>query len=372
MEKSKIFMIMPFSEEFFEVYEMLKIEFVDEYDFSHAGEEENQQNILKDIIQPIFEADIIIADLTGLNANVMYELGIAHTFNKKTIVITKDNLSTLPFDLKQYRAKDYTTHFKKFAELVDYLKSNLEGAISGRVSYGNPVKDFLSLENIELKDWYEEKPSVVIEDETDKGFLDFLTDIEIHSEVLYTDIQTMSDEMIEMSTGISRSTSEIDKVNKTGGSGTAAFVRKEAKKVAKYIENFSTKLRDHNKTISSLWDEIEKNTLGLLENRFASKDQNKEHLVTYLKSLYNMQNAIICSNDSVLGLKTAMESNMGIERSMNQAIRFIKDDLSTYIDITERMNTSIHKILEKSRYVVGTIDYNATITEVNESESTNT
>ena len=116
----KVFVIMPFKDEFFEVYEMLKLKFGDRFEFSNAGDEENQQNILKDIIQPIYEADVIIADLTGLNANVMYELGLAHGLNKKSIVITQDDLSVLPFDLKQYRAKDYNTHFKKFAELVDW------------------------------------------------------------------------------------------------------------------------------------------------------------------------------------------------------------------------------------------------------------
>ncbi len=90
---------------------MLKSKFSEDFEFTNAGDEGNQQNILMDIIQPIYESDIVIADLTGLNPNVMYELGLAHSFNKKTIVITKDDLSQLPFDLKQYRAKDYDTHF---------------------------------------------------------------------------------------------------------------------------------------------------------------------------------------------------------------------------------------------------------------------
>ncbi len=85
MSNKKVFMIMPFEDAFFEIYEMLKIEFQNDFEFSNAGDEGNQQNILRDIIQPIFDADIVLADLTGLNPNVMYELGIAHSFNKKTI-----------------------------------------------------------------------------------------------------------------------------------------------------------------------------------------------------------------------------------------------------------------------------------------------
>ena len=70
MGKKKVFVIMPFADEFFDVYEMLKKEFQDDFEFSNAGDEDNQTNILADIIQPIFEADIILADLTGLNPNV--------------------------------------------------------------------------------------------------------------------------------------------------------------------------------------------------------------------------------------------------------------------------------------------------------------
>ena len=51
MEKKKILMIMPFKDEFFEVFEMLKRQFSDEFEFFNAGEEGNQQNILKDVIQ---------------------------------------------------------------------------------------------------------------------------------------------------------------------------------------------------------------------------------------------------------------------------------------------------------------------------------
>lgn len=355
--KTKVFVIMPFQDEFFEVYEMLKMSFEGEYEFSNAGDEGNQQNIMKDIIEPIYKSDIIIADLTGLNPNVMYELGIAHTFNKKTIVITQDDLSKLPFDLKQYRAKNYSTHFKMFAELVEYLKNNMHGAVSGEVIYSNPVKDFIQLANIERNNWFDEKTEIDILTETDKGFIDFLADIEDSAEKLSEDISQMTLEMNTMSNEVYRSANEIERVNKAGGSGTASFARKETKRAAKAVETFSSQLRGHNNTIQSLWNEIESNTFGLLENKFSSSEQNKNYLIGYLKSLSNMKEEIKGSNLSIQGLIESMQSNVGIERSMNQAINFVEQDLKTYLDITERMSTSIDKILEKSKFVVGNIDF---------------
>lgn len=87
---------MPFTDEFFESYEMLKEHFENEFDFSHAGDEDNQQNILADIISPIYEADVVLADLTGLNPNVMYELGIAHSFFIKLSLLQKMILENCP------------------------------------------------------------------------------------------------------------------------------------------------------------------------------------------------------------------------------------------------------------------------------------
>lgn len=356
MDKKKVFVIMPFKDEFFEVYEMLKSTFGETYVFNNAGDECNQQNILKDIIQPIYESDIIIADLTGLNPNVMYELGLVHCFNKKTIIITQDDLSTLPFDLKQYRAKDYSTHFKKFAELVEYLEKNLNGALDNTVAYSNPVNDFLLLEGISNTTWYEEKPIVVLEDDSNKGFLDYLADIEDNAFKMIDEVNKISDEMNKMNEGVNFSTAEIERVKKIGGSGVAAFTRKEAKKIAGYIDTFSASLRTGNKVICDLWDGIERDTLGLLENKHASNDENKPNLIDYLIGLKNMKIAISNSEVSFNGFKEIMEKSKGLERSLNHAIDFLVGDLTNYLSILDRIQKSVDKILGKSKFVVGEIE----------------
>ena len=353
-DKKKVFVIMPFQDEFLEMYEMLKNEFYDGYEFTNAGDEGNQQNIMSDIIAPIYNSDIVIADLSNLNPNVMYELGIAHSFNKKTIIITKDDLSSLPFDLKQYRAKNYSVHFKKFAELIEYLNVNMEGAVNDSVSYSNPVKDFLSLHKLEEKKYFMDPP-LKLEDDTDKGFLDFIADIEENIDAFSTDIQQMTVEMETMSEGVAKSGKEIERVNQNGGNSTSSFVRKEARKAAKFIDDFANKLQTHNKTMEELWDKIEINTLGLLENNFATHEDNKKSLIEFLTSLLEMQKSIYESNESVEELKQTMNDNIGIERTMNQAIRFCVADLSTYIENTQRMAISIDKIIDKSKFIVGDI-----------------
>lgn len=358
MEKAKVFVIMPFSDEFFESYEMIKSHFEEEFEFSHAGEEDNQQNILADIIPPIYNADVVLADLTGLNANVMYELGIAHSFNKKTIVITRDDMSTLPFDLKQYRAKGYSTHFKQFYELLSYLEKHLHGAIDGTVVFNNPVNDFLDKNKIDPHNLFVKETINIDLPDGDKGFIDFLADIEEETEKMTNQILAMNTDMNTMSTGINACTQEIERVKNGGGSGSASFIRKQTKKVADYIGTFSKKLKVRNEVLGSLWNGIEKDILGLLENSHAASEGNRASLVGFLKSLHGMHSAIKTSNESVRTMKAASLNNLGLERSLNQSIRFMDEDLGTYLNITEQMAASVERILAKSKFVVGDIDFN--------------
>lgn len=63
-------------------------------------------SILNDIFRSIEISDYIIADLTLPNPNVYYELGYSHALHKKVILITQD-ITSLPFDLRQQRVITY-------------------------------------------------------------------------------------------------------------------------------------------------------------------------------------------------------------------------------------------------------------------------
>lgn len=104
-----------------------------------------------------------------------------------------------------------------------------------------------------------------------------------------------------------------------------------------------------------MWTKIEKDTLGLLENKFAAN--NTQNLIAYLKSLKGMQKAIGESCSSVETMKKTSLNNLGMERTLNQAIRFLDGDLDNYITIMGQIVSSIDRILDKSRFVVGNIDF---------------
>lgn len=54
------------------------------------------------LLRELLEARLIVADLTGRNPNVFYELGISHSFARPLVCIA-DSASHLPFDAKDER-----------------------------------------------------------------------------------------------------------------------------------------------------------------------------------------------------------------------------------------------------------------------------
>jgi hypothetical protein len=81
-------------------------------------------SITKQILDLIYESDLVIANLTGANPNVMYELGFRHTIGSPVIIIAEKG-TKLPFDTYSERALFYTTDpagiLKARRELREYL-----------------------------------------------------------------------------------------------------------------------------------------------------------------------------------------------------------------------------------------------------------
>lgn len=92
---------MPFASEFDEVYQngVKAGAFAAGVDCQRVDEQIFAEGILSRIYAEIARADLIIADMTGCNPNVFYEVGFAHALNKPVILITHA-ATDIPLDLK--------------------------------------------------------------------------------------------------------------------------------------------------------------------------------------------------------------------------------------------------------------------------------
>lgn len=64
------------------------------------------ERILDRIYNQIESARLIVADMTGCNPNVFYEVGYAHALHKRVILVTRD-VNDIPFDLRHHRHIEY-------------------------------------------------------------------------------------------------------------------------------------------------------------------------------------------------------------------------------------------------------------------------
>ncbi len=100
--------------------------------------------------QWIYQADFVIADLSTLNANVFYELGVRHAQKPNTTIIIAESvlMTRIPFDLSSFVIHQYVHSGEKIAEeeadrFVQHLAKILRGTLAAKARNDSPVYTFL-------------------------------------------------------------------------------------------------------------------------------------------------------------------------------------------------------------------------------------
>lgn len=107
VDASSIFVLMSFNNEYESIYPIIR-KVADKFGFrARKGDESYQStSILSHIVREIVRSRLIIADITGRNPNVFYELGIAHALNKPVLMIARSTVD-IPFDVGSSRVLIY-------------------------------------------------------------------------------------------------------------------------------------------------------------------------------------------------------------------------------------------------------------------------
>jgi hypothetical protein len=129
-EEDSCFYLGPFSEPFNSIYAEHIVPTFKRKKFTirRADEIFSTDVIIEDVWAGINSASIVVADVSGKNPNVMYEVGLAHTIGKPVLMISQ-SADDLPFDLSHRRCViyDYTPPGcrlleKGISKTIDYLR----------------------------------------------------------------------------------------------------------------------------------------------------------------------------------------------------------------------------------------------------------
>jgi hypothetical protein len=85
--------------------------------------------LIQDVVKLIASARVVICDLTGKNANVFYEAGIAHALGQDVILIAQHE-TDIPFDLRHIRYVKYLNNAEGLRMLAESVKKRLQSLIS--------------------------------------------------------------------------------------------------------------------------------------------------------------------------------------------------------------------------------------------------
>ena len=108
LDRSLVFMLMPFTEAWsnriWSRHVKVAIERISWKQplMAQRADDLFGSDVMIDIFESIMRARIVVADITNRNANVFYELGIAHTMGKSVLIIAQ-GAQHIPFDLLRFR-----------------------------------------------------------------------------------------------------------------------------------------------------------------------------------------------------------------------------------------------------------------------------
>lgn len=116
------------------------------YEVVRADEVAKSGAITKDIVLRLSTAELVVADLTDLNPNVFYEVGVRHSLRGDGTIMILDETRTkdIPFDLGAYRVIRFKGELAGYKKLRQELTTFIQSANAGSVdSRDNPVHDWL-------------------------------------------------------------------------------------------------------------------------------------------------------------------------------------------------------------------------------------
>jgi hypothetical protein len=105
------FTIMPFEDRFADI-DRIVVDAARECGLEYIRSDRRLQpgSVMAQVVRDIRSAAVVVADITGNNPNVFYELGIAHQLKgpERVVIITQD-LDSSPYDVNEFNSSHTST-----------------------------------------------------------------------------------------------------------------------------------------------------------------------------------------------------------------------------------------------------------------------
>lgn len=328
MDKPLCFVLMPFENQFNDIYEdLISATLSEYYTVARADNVSSHQSIIKDIIVNIASAKLIIADLTNLNPNVFYEVGIAHALNKPTVLLTQD-IDKVPFDLRSYRLIPYSQNFKHADNLKTQLNNIGKALIKGQIKFGNPVSDFHPNRNSLVALSETNGMALSDDDSTDIGWLDMVASIEQDAGTSEKCMKDLTQETTSLSEFLQKST---DQINSTKAISAAQSVSKQYKisqAIAARFNDYAEKVENVTQIMHKTFEQMFSNTSRLYSRQDIVSSSKVSQVKEMADTVSNIKHLFQTMNSKIETIKGSFP--VGVTQSLDKAVKNVNGKLANF------------------------------------------
>lgn len=141
--KATCFVVMPFGEkldaenrpiDFDEIYEYLIKPAVEGLAINCIRSDEVTKAgwVHADMLERLLRDDVVIVDITTLNPNVFYELGVRHALRRSVTILIRKSGTAIPFNIRGFRVLEYGLSLKEAHEASRRLRAYIETGLGIR------------------------------------------------------------------------------------------------------------------------------------------------------------------------------------------------------------------------------------------------
>lgn len=284
--------------------------------------------IPEQIFRLLRDSEVVIADVTGANPNVMYELGLRHTTGRLTIQLGERG--RLPFDISAIR----TIIFRRTeAGMVEARKKLSQALSHGIEDGGDPVTATRVWFEKPLEGMVELPPAVDEEDEP--GFLEKLAETEEVMQSLHLTLSNVVSVTKEITNLINESAERTQRINLSGGGSGAKL--QIANRLASLLEEQAERIENIASEYSQSLSRIDPGMRYFL-GRLIEEPEELAGAPDFPDQIRTMIASAKESIPSTLGFKTSLENAGQATKSLRR--------------VTKRIGASLQSIAESSGRVV--------------------
>ncbi|WP_078623910.1 hypothetical protein [Streptomyces monomycini] len=300
----------------------------------HAGD------INEQICRHVIQSDLVIADVSGGNPNVMYELGLRHITGKPTIHIGEHG--QLPFDIASIRTIRYHSSRSGLTDARRDIETALEVGLRDGFEPLTPARVLRGIETVDGASAHTEDTEK--DDEDPPGLLDEFAAIEDGLGEMTADMEAFGKTIETIGALTEQSNTELLDLTQANVPASARLAA-----VARFAQSISAPSEELNSTARAFvgrmapLDSGVRAALGLVEA--TPPEERGEDTEEFLVQLIDLAASAQESMAHVSGFGTAADGLTGLSRHLRKPVK----NISTAVKQVASVMTCIDDWADKAR-----------------------